>query len=225
MPGRTISELGHVQRADTKRSGGGEPRQYGRGRRCDPPLAHLRAAFRQLALDVIHVLVRERHTIQRAFRLAARERAVRSLGSSQSFILLDAYECIDDRLPAPNPFKHPSRQLGRGERAAAKGARDLSERQLGRLLARSLPRRCTAAKLAGSISSARSIFAAAKRAAVGATARAMRSASIGASGTRAAVAMAVTRSAEISSGISYSLAGAAMVNVFERLRCDAWALH
>src|SRR5262249_12771332 len=52
----------------------------------------------------------------------------------------------------------------------------------------------------------------AKRAAVGATARAMRSASIGASGTRAAVAMAVTRSAEISSGISYSLAGAAMVN-------------
>jgi hypothetical protein len=53
----------------------------------------------------------------------------------------------------------------------------------------------------------------------------MRSASIGASGTRAAVAMAVTRSAEISSGISYSLAGAAMVNVFERLRCDARTLH
>jgi hypothetical protein len=40
----------------------------------------------------------------------------------------------------------------------------------------------------------------------------MRSASIGASGTRAAVAMAVTRSGEMSSGISYSklLAGAAM---------------
>src|SRR6516165_3610566 len=188
-------------------------RQYGRGRRRDPPLAHLRAAFRQLAFDVIHVLVRERHAIQRAFRLAARKRTVRSLGSSQSFVLLDAHECVDDRLPSPDPFKHPSRQLGGGECAAAEGARDLGKRQLGRILHRPISRCCMAAKLAGSVSSDRSIFAAAKRAAVGATARAMRSASIGASGTRAAVAMAVTRSAEISSGISYSVAGAAMVNV------------
>jgi len=140
----------------------------------------------------IHVLVRERHPIQRAFCLAACERAVRSLGSSQGFVLLDAYECVDGRLPASDPFKHPSRQLGRGERAAAEGACDLGKRQLGRILHRPISRRCTAAKLAGSVSSDRSIFAAAKRAAVGATARAMRSASIGASGTRAAVAMAAS---------------------------------
>src|SRR5262249_7253353 len=111
----------------------------------------------------------------------------------------------DDRLPAPDPFEHPSRQLGRGERAAAECACDLGKRQLGRILHRPISRRCTAAKLAGSVSSDRSILAAAKRAAVGATPRAMRSASIGASGTRAAVAMAVTRSGEMSSGISYSL--------------------
>src|SRR5215471_20464829 len=201
MPGRTVSKLGHVQRADTKRSGGGEPRQYGRGRRRDPPLAHLRAAFRQLALDVIHVLVRERHTIQRTFRLAARERAVRSLGSSQSFVLLDAYECVDGRLPASDPFKHPSRQLGRGEAAAAEGTCDLGKRQLCRILHRPISRRCTVAKLAGSLSSDRSTFAAAKRAAVGATAAAIRSASTGVSGTLAAAAMAVTRSGEMSSGI------------------------
>src|SRR5262245_51317978 len=149
--------------------------------------------------------MRERHTTQRAFRLAARERAVRSLSSGQSFVLLNAYECVDGGLPASNPFKHPSRQLGGGERAAAQGACDLGRCQLGRILHRPISRRCTAAKLAGSVSSDRSILAAAKRAAVGATARAMRSASVGARGTRAAVAIVVTRLGGMSSGISYSL--------------------
>jgi hypothetical protein len=102
MPGRTISELRHVQRADRKRSGSGEPRQYGCGRK--------------------------RHAIQRAFRLAARKRAVRFLGSSESFVLLDAHECVDDRLPSPDPGKHPSRQLGGGECAAAQRACDLGKR-------------------------------------------------------------------------------------------------
>src|SRR5262245_12631193 len=149
--------------------------------------------------------MRERHTTQRAFRLAARERAVRSLRNSQSFVLLNAYECVDGGLPASDPFKHPSRQLGGGECAAAQGACDLGKCQLGRILHRPISRRCTAAKLAGSVSIDRSILAATKRAAVGATPRAMRSASVGASGTRAAVAMVVTRSGEMSSGISYSL--------------------
>src|SRR4029453_19027267 len=103
--------------------------------------------------------MRERHTTQRAFRLAAPERAVRSLSTSQSFVLLDAYECVDGGLPAHNPFKPPLRHVGGGERAAAQGACDLGKRQLGRILHRPISRRCTAAKLAGSVSSARSIFA------------------------------------------------------------------
>src|SRR5262249_59058364 len=107
--------------------------------------------------------MRERHTTQRAFRLAARERAVRSLSSSQSFVLLEAYECVDGGLPASNPFKHPSRQLGGGECAAAQGACDLAKRQLGRILHRPTSRRCTTAKLAGSASSNRSILAAPQR--------------------------------------------------------------
>ena len=76
--------------------------------------------------------------------------------------------------------------------AAAQRARDLGQGQLGGILHRTISRRCAARKLAGSVSSDSSIFARAKRATVGATARAMRSASIGASGTRAAVAMALT---------------------------------
>ena len=128
VSGRAISELRHVQRADAKRSGGGEPRQYGCGRRRDPPLAQLRAAFRHLAFDVIHVLVGERHAIQRAFRVAAGKRAVRFLGSSESFVLLDAHECVDDGLPAPDPLEHPSRQLAGGECAAAQRACDLGKR-------------------------------------------------------------------------------------------------
>src|SRR5262249_13676459 len=137
--------------------------------------------------------------------LAAREHAVRSLRGSQSFVVVDAYECVDDSLPASDPFEHPSRQLGRGERAAAEGACDLGKRQPGGILHRPISRLCTAVKLGGSVSNDRSTFAAAKRATVGETAPAIRSASTGVSGTLAAVAMAVTRSGEMSSGISYSL--------------------
>src|SRR5262249_40270003 len=169
------------------------------------PLAHLRAAFRHLAFDVIHVLVRERHAMQRAFRLAAGKRAVRALGCSQRFVRIDAHERVDDGLPSPDPLKHPSRQLGGGERAAARRAGDLGRRRLGGIFHGAISRRCTAAKLAGSVSSDKSIFALAKRPTVGATARAMRSASMGASGTRAAAATALTRSAEISSDTSSSL--------------------
>src|SRR5262249_30365114 len=138
-------------------------------------------------------------------RLAAAKRAVRALGSSQSFVLIDAHERVDDRLPSPDPLKHQSRQLGGGERAAAQRARDLGQGQLGGILHPAISRRRKARKLAGSVSSDRSIFARAKRRTVGATARAMRSASMGASGTRAAVATALTRSAEMSSDTSSSL--------------------
>src|SRR5262249_60241237 len=117
----------------------------------------------------------------------------------QGCVLMEAHVRVVDRLRSPDPLEHPAGQLGGGERAAAQRARDFSRGQLGGILPRTISRRCAARKLAGSVSSDSSIFARAKRATVGATARAMRSASIGASGTRAPVAQGLTASPEIPS--------------------------
>ena len=51
VPGRPEGELHHVERAEPERAGGFEPLDRGCGRRRDPALADLRAAFGELALE------------------------------------------------------------------------------------------------------------------------------------------------------------------------------
>ena len=88
-----------LTRAEPERAGGFEPLHRGRGRGRDPALADLRAAFGELALRVVHVLVGERHAVQRTFRLAGGERAVGGLRGLQRILGLDARERIERRLP------------------------------------------------------------------------------------------------------------------------------
>ena len=86
-----------LQRAETERAGGLEPLHGGRGRGRDPALADLRAAVGELALGVVHVLVRERHAVQRALRLAGGQRAVGGLRGFQRLLGLDAREGVERR--------------------------------------------------------------------------------------------------------------------------------
>ena len=99
VPGRAVGELHHVERAEPERAGGLEPLHRGRGRRRDPAFADLRAAFGELALGVVHVLVGERHAVQRPLRLAGGKRAIRRLGGFQRVLGLDPRERVERRLP------------------------------------------------------------------------------------------------------------------------------
>ena len=66
MPGRAIGEFHHLQRAEPDRAGILQALQRGRGRGRDEIPADLRAAGHDLALVVIHVLVRQWHAVQHA---------------------------------------------------------------------------------------------------------------------------------------------------------------
>ena len=99
VAGRSERKLHHVERAEPQRAGPFEPSQCRGGRGRDPPFADLGAAFRKLALDVIHVLVGERYAMQRAFDLAVRKRAVGGARGLHRVLGLDTCEGVELGLP------------------------------------------------------------------------------------------------------------------------------
>src|SRR5437016_4740698 len=96
----------------------------GRGRRSDPAFADLRSALGKLSGAVEHVLVCERDTVQRPRRGAALQRNVRRRGTRQRLLGFDAYEGIEDGLPAFNAVEQFARDFDRGELAFANGGGD-----------------------------------------------------------------------------------------------------
>jgi hypothetical protein len=99
VAGRARREFRHVEEAELDHARRIELVQHRRRHRRAPVAADAAAAGRELALSVIHVLVRHRHAVQRPAALAGGELGVHRLGLRESFLLVDAQEGIHPRLP------------------------------------------------------------------------------------------------------------------------------
>src|SRR5436305_4428644 len=92
VTGRTRGEFRNVQDADLDRARGIEPLQHRCGCRCDLILKDSATAGGNLPLAVEHVLVRQRHAVQRTAPLAALELAVALARGYQRGLPVDADE-------------------------------------------------------------------------------------------------------------------------------------
>ena len=98
VPGWANGELGHVEAADIDTAGVQQALQRRAIRVGDVFATDLRAAGGRLALAIEHVLVGERHAVQRPESLAFGQRGIRALRGLQRLIGLDPDVAIDDRL-------------------------------------------------------------------------------------------------------------------------------
>src|SRR3954447_16599072 len=121
MAGRPVGELHHLQRAEADRAGILQPLQRGGGGGRDPVAANFGAAGDDLAGVVIHVLVRQRHAMQRAATVSFRQRRIGGIRRSQRFLLLDRHERIEARLPLRDAGKAGLRHLARRHALACDG--------------------------------------------------------------------------------------------------------
>ena len=83
VAGRAIGEFGQMQRAEANLAGVLQPLQGSGGDGRHEIAADQRAAGRDVACVVIHVLVRERHAVQRTADLALGELGVGGIGRLQ----------------------------------------------------------------------------------------------------------------------------------------------
>ena len=120
VTGRPIGELGHLQRAEANRAGVLQALQRGRSGRGDEIAANLRAAGDDLAGLVIHVLVRQRHAMQRAATVAFCQRGVGGIGGRERGLRLDRHEGIETGLPSRDPVETGLRHLARGDAFVAR---------------------------------------------------------------------------------------------------------
>ena len=120
VAGRAVGELHHLQRAQPNRAGILQALQRGRGRGRDEIAADLRAAGHHLAGVVIHVLVRQRHAVQRAAAVALGQRRIGGIGRLQRRFGFDRHEGIETRLPLRDPVEAGLRHLARGDALVAR---------------------------------------------------------------------------------------------------------
>jgi hypothetical protein len=130
--GRPQREFAHVKAAEIDGAGGVQPFQHGGGRRRHMAGADFRAAGRDAAFAVVHVLVRERRAMQRAEIFAPRPRRIRAIGGGERAIGLDGDEGVDGTLPRRRAIEAGARQLARGYFAGRQRRRRLDERPFKR---------------------------------------------------------------------------------------------
>src|SRR5215469_5496520 len=133
VAGRAIGELRHLQRAEPDGAGIFQPLQRRRGRARDEVAADQRAAGHDMAGVVIHVLVRQRHAMQRAAVLALGERCVGLAGCLQRLFGFDRHEGIELRLPLRDAMQAGARHFVRGELLAGDRLRDGGQAHQGGL--------------------------------------------------------------------------------------------
>ena len=97
---RPKRELGHVQRAEVERTGSIQAGERGRCRRCHPVASDLRAAGRDPPLAVIHVLVRQRHAVERPLPAAALGLGIGQVGGRLSMRGVELDEGVKLVIPA-----------------------------------------------------------------------------------------------------------------------------
>jgi len=139
MAGRADGELGHVQPAQVDRTGSGQPLHHGAGLFRPEILADLRTAGREAACGVVHVLVRQRHAVQRPQRLAPRAARIRRVRLGERFFGVDVDEAVQHRLDLLDPLQSRLGQFTRGDAPSVDGVRRLDERPLVRIGHRTPP--------------------------------------------------------------------------------------
>ena len=111
MPGGAERELHHVEPGDIERAGSIEPVQRGCGRARHETVAQLRAAAGGPFGTVIHVLVAERHTVQRPDRPSGIYHRVGLGGGSERRCRVRSGDAIEGISVLPDPFQREARQL------------------------------------------------------------------------------------------------------------------
>ncbi len=129
VAGRSIGEFRHLQRAQPNRAGILQTLQCGRGCGRNEIAADFRAAGDHLAGVVIHVLVRQRHAMQRAADLAFRKRRIGDVGCRQRGVGFDRHEGIEAGLPLLDAVEAGLRHLARRESLLRDRLRDRGQRQ------------------------------------------------------------------------------------------------
>src|SRR5262249_28377012 len=115
-----------------------------------------RAAGPDMTRVVIHVLVRQRHAVQRTTALPPCELGIGFAGRPQRRFLFDRHEGVEPRLPLRDPVKTRLHKLARGNLLCRNRLCDCSQRHQGRLGAHDDTfATCTSRKLAGSKSNGR----------------------------------------------------------------------
>ena len=114
-----------------------------------------------LPLRVVHVLVRDRHAVQRAFRLAGRERAVGGLRGLQRILGLDARERVERRLPLVDAREQRLGDFHGRHLAPPDRGGEVLQVHLCDIAHRLASFICTTRKLDGSVSSGIAMFSAA----------------------------------------------------------------
>ena len=115
VPGRAIGEFHHLQRTEPNRAGVLQALQRRRGRGRDEILADFRAAGDDLAVVVIHVLVRQRHAVQHALDVAFRQRRVGGVGRFQASSASIAMKALSFGCQLRDPVEAGLRRLARGD--------------------------------------------------------------------------------------------------------------
>ena len=134
VAGRAIGEFRHLQRAEPDRcrhpsaaAARSRSRSATKSRRIVEPQVD------DLAGVVIHVLVRQRHAVQRAADLAFGERGVGGIGRLQRRLRLDRHEGVETRLPLRDAMQAArASPHARTAASCAIAARDLGQRHQGR---------------------------------------------------------------------------------------------
>ena len=128
MPGGTESEFGHGERTEFDRTGARETLEHRGARGRGMPRTHARPVAHGPSGAREHVLVRERHTMQRTERLAACSRRIGRRRRRQSALRIDLEKTIAALLRALRALEHGARDLDAAEFARAQTRRDPGER-------------------------------------------------------------------------------------------------
>src|SRR3954447_21253581 len=152
VAGRTIGEFGHLQRTKTYGASVLETFQSSRGRGRNEFAANAGAAGDHPAGVVIHVLVRQRHSVQRALWFAICKRLIRHVGRRKRRFGLDRHERIEAGLPLGDALQARLRDLARRQPLLRDRLRDGGQRQQCRFAAHCFDAfgSCTRRKVAGS---------------------------------------------------------------------------
>src|SRR5258706_7406815 len=155
MAGRTERELDHVENAELDRACRVQPLEHRRGRRRRALAEDLRAARRDHAAPVVHVLVRHRHAMQRSAQRTAREILIGETRSGERKLVVAAHEAVQARMHGLHAPERSLRRGNGGDALLADRARQLCSGELqDRLRRHGALLLCSAVEPAGSFSNA-----------------------------------------------------------------------
>ena len=133
VPGDAERELHHVEPADVEGARGVQPAQHGCRHRRHVALEDRRAHLAEAAGAMEHVLVGERHAVQRPAQLARAALGIRRLGRLQGLLAMQPGHGVELRALLLQRVEAGGRRRDRGHVARADPARQLGHAELENL--------------------------------------------------------------------------------------------